>query len=217
MMALDKQIQEQYSKRQDTGLYNSLYSKLAEQEKWDKIKDLLEIYLEKNKTILEIGAGNGSNSQGFEKLGFKRENLVLNELLEDRIKVIKEHFPDIKLFEGNAIKIDFNQKFDCVFQSTVFTSILSDHDRTQLAKKMWDLLNPRGIILWYDFIYNNPRNPDVKKVSISEVKHLFPEAVRSEVHKITLAPPVGRRVGKLYPLFNIPPLRSHILAVFQKL
>jgi SAM-dependent methyltransferase len=216
-MALDQKIREQYKKRgPDTGLYNSVYSKLVEREKWGRTKSLLEPYIGKNKTLLEIGAGRGLNSVEFEKLGYKRENLFLNELLEERIKIIKEKFPDIALYEGNALQIDFGRKFDCVFQSTVFTSILSDSDRKALAEKMWDLLKPGGIILWYDFIYNNPRNPDVKKVSITEVKQLFPEAVQSQIHKVTLAPPVGRRVGKFYPLFNIPPLRSHILAVFQK-
>lgn len=216
-MSLDKQIQEQYSKRgPDNGLYNSVYSRLAEKEKWGKAKIILQNYLDKNASILEIGAGNGSNCLEFEKFGYKRENMFLNELLPQRIALIKQNFPDIKLYEGDALQIDFARKFDCVFQSTVFTSILNDKDRKALAEKMWDSLNPGGIILWYDFIYNNPKNPDVKKVSPKEVKSLFPQAVKYEIHKITLAPPVGRRVGKLYPLFNILPLRSHILGIFQK-
>lgn len=216
-MSLDKNIAQQYSKRgSDKGLYNSVYSRFVNEEKWKKIKMLTAKYLDKSKSILEIGAGNGSNSNEFKKFGFADRNLFLNELLPERIKIIKEHFPNLKLYEGNAINTNFDRRFDCIFQSTVFTSILNSDDRKKLADKMWELLESGGIILWYDFIYNNPKNSDVRKVSKREVKNLFPEAVRYEIHKVTLAPPIGRRVGKLYGLFNVRPLRSHILAVFQK-
>jgi hypothetical protein len=152
----------------------------------------------------------------FLECGFRKENIFLNELLPERVKAIKSNHSGTTVFEGDALKINFGKTFDCVYQSTVFTSILDDQSRKQLAIKMWDLLNPGGIILWYDFIYNNPKNPDVRKVSISEAKDLFPMCNHSEIRKITLAPPIGRRVGNLYSLFNLPFLRSHIIAVFRK-
>ena len=52
---------------------------------------------------------------------------------------------------------------DIVFQSAVLTSILDDEYKKRLANKMWELLKPGGAILYYDFIYNNPKNPDVKE------------------------------------------------------
>ena len=81
---------------------------------------------------------------------------------------------------------------------------------------MLDLLNPNGIILWYDFIYNNPKNEHVKKVSVNELKLLFSISKKIYYKKITLAPPIGRKTGRLYKIFNIPVLRSHILAVIKK-
>ena len=152
----------------------------------------------------------------FEEMGLKLENISFNELLNERVENIRSNFPNNKLYAGDAIHIHFPEKFDIVFQSTVFTSVLKEEDRKKLADKMWGLLNPNGIILWYDFIYNNPKNPDVRKVTIAETRGLFSRSSRSTIKKITLAPPIGRKVGKFYHLFNVSFLRTHILAVFQK-
>lgn len=218
-MSLQKDIKDQYSKRLDkSDLYNSDYSRFSEEERSAKIKQLVKTYLNVNgnSTILEIGAGQGGNIQLMYEMGFTDKTIFVNELLPERVAHLKAHYPAIKVFDGNALEINFDMKFDCVFQSTVFTSILNEKDRIELADKMWNLLKPGGIILWYDFIYNNPGNTDVRKVSIEEVKKLFPGAVKTKIVKVTLAPPLGRRVGKMYNLFNIPLLRSHILGVFVK-
>jgi len=218
-MSLQKDIEEQYRKRLDKSiLYNSDYSSFAEEERCAKIKQLVKEYLNVSvsSTILEIGAGQGGNIQLMYDMGFTDKTVFINELLPERVAHVKKNYPTVKVFDGNALEINFDMKFDCVFQSTVFTSILKEKDRLELADKMWNILKPGGIILWYDFIYNNPGNTDVKKVSITEVKRLFLAAGKTKIIKVTLAPPLGRRVGKMYNLFNIPLLRSHILGVFLK-
>jgi len=53
-------------------------------------------------------------------------------------------------------------------------------------------------------------------VPLARVAQLFPQA-RISAHKVTLAPPIARRVCRLhpalYPLLNsLPPLRTHVLA-----
>jgi len=218
-MSLQEDITENYSKRSGKEvLYNSDYSYFSEVERSVKIKQLVKKFITVNNdtTILEIGAGQGGNIALLKEMGFNDQTIFINELLPERIAHVKNNYPGIKVYEGNALEINFDRKFDCIFQSTVFTSILNDNTRIELANKMWDLLKPGGIILWYDFIYNNPNNADVKKVSINEVKQLFKNASGSRIIKVTLAPPIGRRVGKMYNFFNIPFLRSHILGVFQK-
>lgn len=218
-MSLQKNIEEQYKNRLDkSDLYNSDYSRFADAERSIKTKQLVKEFLNINDktTILEVGAGQGGNINLLREMGFNDQTIFVNELLPERIAAVKRNYPAIKIFEGNAIEINIDQKFDCVFQSTVFTSVLKDEDRIALAAKMWEILNPGGIILWYDFIYNNPNNKDIRKVDIKEVKKLFSKSVKSKIIKLTLAPPIGRRVGKLYNLFNVPFLRSHILGVFQK-
>lgn len=216
---MEDSIKAQYQKRTNTEhIYKGTYTELAIAERIIKTGKLLEHFISEreNKKVLEIGAGQGHNVPMFEQLGFKTENISLNELLPERIAAIKENYPTLQLFEGNALNIETAQKFDVVYQSTVFTSILNNSERRKLADKMWSLLKPGGVILWYDFIYNNPNNSDVKKVSVPELMTFFPKASRYEIVKVTLAPPIGRRVGKFYHLFNFPFLRSHILAAFRK-
>jgi hypothetical protein len=117
------------------------------------------------------------------------------------------------VFPGNALDISSGQNFDIIFQFTVFTSILDEDFRRELAQKMVSLLKTGGLIIWYDFIYNNPSNPDVRGVSRREVIRLFKD-MNIRFHRVTLAPPVGRRVGRLYSVLNrlFPFLRTHVVA-----
>jgi hypothetical protein len=105
-----------------------------------------------------------------------------------------------------------------VLQSTVFTSILDESFRKALANKMFEMLKPGGIILSYDFTYNNPCNKDVRKLTRAEIKKLFPNHREIQFKRVTLAPPVARRVGKLYDLVNFlcPMLRTHLIAAIKK-
>lgn len=167
--------------------------------------------------LLEVGAGVGVNLSFFHSIGFKYTNIFANELLEDRFEKLKNNYPEITAIAGDASEIKLDRKFDVVFQSTVFSSILNDELRLKLAAKMFDLTNENGIVLWYDFIYNNPNNKNVKKVTKAEIKSLFPLAKKFEFYKVTLAPPIGRRVGKWYDIFNkFRFLRTHIITVIHK-
>jgi len=170
-----------------------------------------------NLKLLEVGAGVGVNLTFFHSIGFQYSNMFANELLEDRFEKLKNNFPQVNCILGDATEIKLDQKFDIVFQSTVFSSILSNELRTRLAAKMFDLTNDSGIVLWYDFVYNNPQNKNVRKVEMDEIKSLFPNAKRFEFYKVTLAPPIGRRVGAWYAFFNkFSFLRTHIIAVIHK-
>ena len=224
MDEIDK-IKERYKSRQTAEIKSkyvegNTYSKNIVEE-----RELLYATILTNKfakiedvKLVEIGAGSGGNISGFLKMGFKLKNLVANELLDDRVEALKNNFPELEIYPGNVLEANFNQQFDVVFQSTVFTSILDKSLKQQIANKMLELVKPNGIILWYDFVYDNPNNKDVKGVSKQEIKQLFAKASKITFKKVTLAPPIGRRVGKLYGILNgmFPFLRSHVIAVIEK-
>ena len=74
--------------------------------------------------------------------------------------------------------------------------------------------------MWYDFIYDNPKNKDVNGIPLKEIKELFPEA-KIQYWSLTLAPPISRLITKIHPsLYNIfnafPFLRTHILCWIEK-
>jgi phospholipid N-methyltransferase len=197
-----------------SGLYDSYYSRVTGEELAGCIVQLLGPI--STGTILEVGAGQGNNVPTLREAGFTDDRIFLNELRPERIEAAARSFPQVRMFVGDALRLESDMKFDVVFQSTVFTSILAKHDREALATRMWSLLKPGGHILWYDFTYNNPKNPNVRKVERSEVASLFPHAKWIHSGPITLAPPIGRRVGRLYRMFNFPFLRTHLIALLQK-
>lgn len=171
---------------------------------------------------LEIGCGYGANLQQLIRWGFSPENLVGSELLEDRTEIARKVLPSsVTLFTGDSSVLDQPPaSFDLVLISTVFSSILDDQFQSRLARVSWDFVRPGGAILWYDIIYNNPGNSDVRAVGRGRIRQLFPEAICT-FRSATLAPPIARRVSKfstrLYSLFNcLPLLRTHVIAWLAK-
>ncbi len=172
--------------------------------------------------VLEVGCGSGANLLELIELGSSPENLVGNELLEKRLMIARKRLPEsVQLLLGDASKLDLQtESFDIVYQSTVFSSILDDDLQADLAKEMWRLVKPQGGILWYDFVFNNPTNPDVRGVPVHKIKTLFPTG-KLKFEKVTLAPPIARRVVTFSPylygaLNALPFLRSHVLCYIKK-
>ena len=109
---------------------------------------------------------------------------------------------------------------EVVLVSTVFSSVLDPDFQQRLAAALWQWLRPGGAVLWYDFTYNNPRNPDVRGVPLPRVRELFPQS-RITARRVTLAPPLARALVRVHPglygLFNsVPWLRTHILCWIEK-
>ncbi len=172
--------------------------------------------------LMEIGCGNGSNLLEFLLLGATPERLTGNDLLPERLQHARSVLPDsVRLYPGNAADLALAESsFDVVYQSTVFSSILDDALQYSIATSMWHWLRPGGAILWYDFTYDNPRNPDVRGVPLRRVRELFPDG-RITARRVTLAPPLARALVRVHPglygLFNsVPWLRTHLLCWIEK-
>jgi SAM-dependent methyltransferase len=173
-------------------------------------------------SLVEIGCGAGGNLLQFLRLGYRPECLVGNELLEERVRSARHVLPEsLKIHAGDALDLPLaEQSFDVVFQSLVFSSILDAEYRSALAAKMWSLARVGGGVLWYDFVYDNPSNPDVRGMPMREIRRLFPGR-RIVARRLTLAPPISRRVTAWSPKFytalaSLPFLRTHLLCWIAK-
>lgn len=172
--------------------------------------------------IIEVGCGTGANLVELMFLGAQPERLAGNELLPDRLAMARRRLPEsVRLFPGNAAALEIEPgSFDIVYQSVVFSSVLDESLQRTLAEAMWRWTKPGGGVLWYDFVYDNPSNPDVRGVPLRRVRQLFP-AGRIQWKRVTLAPPLARRVVRVHPslyaLCNaVPLLRTHILCFIEK-
>jgi len=221
-------IIERYKKRE--GIDSALYSPLDYQyfySRQERERILLKLFrklqlVPGENSLLEIGCGSGQKLLEMILLGFSPDKLMGIDLLNNKIEHARNLLPSsLNLVCGDACQMDFgNQTFDIVYQSMAFTSILDKKFQEKLAAKMWYLLKCGGYILWYDFIYNNPKNSDVAGIPLKCIHKLFPEGIITKKH-VTLAPPIGRFVTKFHPtmytlLNSFPFLHTHVLCLIKK-
>jgi len=170
--------------------------------------------------VLDVGCGPGTWLLEFAQWGAKPRNIAGIDLELARIARAIERLPEADIRVGDAQILPWpNESFDVVTQFTVFTSILDGCVKARMASEMRRVLRPGGLILWYDFRFDNPRNKNVKGIRIAEVRKLFLDC-SVESRSETLLPPLARAVVPVSwmaaeLLSCIPFLRSHYLAVIQ--
>ena len=220
-------VAERYARRADGDRYS-----LLRPEVWQMVQErqraLLQLFVRLGWTdlaalrLLEVGCGGGGNLLELLRLGFDPGHLTGVDLLPERIAQARRVLPQaLALHHGDALVLETPAASqDIVFVSTVFSSLLDDAVQQRLAAAMWHWVRPGGGVLWYDFTVDNPRNPDVRGVPLARLRALFP-AGRVQAVRLTLAPPIARRVVRLHPslytVFNaVPWLRTHVLAWIAK-
>ena len=144
------------------------------------------------------------------------------EYIEDRVLSARSlTHAEVKFHLGPLVELIKDRKYDLVCAHTVFSSILSSVERQELAKQMWDRVRPGGVIMIFDFRYNNPKNKNVSKVTKKELDCFWDKGC-SYYKTDILMPPLARRiVGKnwfipemLTMLF--PFLRTHFVYAVKK-
>jgi hypothetical protein len=222
-------VRERYARRTSQSHY-SLLNRSALLMVQERQRAVADVFVQlgwgdlENVRLLEVGCGWGGNLLEFLRLGFKPEHLQGIELLSDRAEAARRVLPQtVRITIGDAAAIESPvspASQDVVYQSTVFTSLLNDAFQQRLADRMWAWVRPGGGVLWYDFTVDNPRNPDVRGVTVARIRELFP-AGRLRVRRLTLAPPIARPATRVHPLLysmlnTCPWLRTHVLAWIEK-
>ena len=170
---------------------------------------------------LEIGYGKLGWLADLISWGLNETDLHGIELDEIRARQAQIALPNADLRVGNAASLPWeNDSFKVVIASTVFSSILDSDVRKLIAGEIHRVLANGGVLLWYDLAVNNPRNPNVKGISATELKMLFP-GFEADIKRVTLAPPIARLIAPrsltLATLLSaLPFLRTHLLAVLVK-
>jgi ubiquinone/menaquinone biosynthesis C-methylase UbiE len=223
----EERIRRVYAKRQCGDLY-SLFNPghlYLMQTRERQVLDLLRAdgrsRLAETK-ILEIGCGTGYWVRDFIKWGASPENITGIDILPDSIALARKLSPEEVTFRCvSGTNLDFpDDSFDLVLQSTVFTSILDVELRRKIASEMIRLSKPSGLIIWFDFLVNNPKNPNVLGIKKQEIYSLFPDC-EIKLKKVTLLPPLARALAPYFFLLcffleKIPILCTHYLGTIKK-
>jgi SAM-dependent methyltransferase len=216
-----------YARRGDPQRYSMLRADV-----WHSVQErqraMLELFVAKGLAdlgglnLVEVGCGAGGNLLEFLRLGLAAHRLQGVELLPERLSLARGVLPvALRLHPGDALDLALPQDSqDLVYVATVFSSLLDADYQQRLAHHLWRWVRPGGAVLWYDFVVDNPRNPDVRGVPRSRVAALFPAGAITW-RRVTLAPPLARAAVRIHPtlytvLNALPLLRTHALAWIAK-
>jgi len=143
--------------------------------------------------ILELGCGSGGILLEYLSYGAASRNLHGADLLFDRVEMARNILSSLPLICADGQNLPYaTHSFDLSMQFTVFSSILDNGVKANIAREMLRVTRPGSMILWYDF-WINPTNPQTRGIRPAEIRRLFPDCT-FEFHKITLAPPIARRL-----------------------
>lgn len=149
--------------------------------------------------ILDVGCGRGATLRQYLEYDADPRQLWGIDLLPAFNRQAHSLAPHLQIACASAAELPFpDATFDFVSQFVLFTSVLRVEMKRQMAREIHRVLVQGGRFLWYDFAYNNPNNPNVRGIRLAEVRELFPGfSIRSR--RITLAPPLGRAIGRFGP------------------
>jgi ubiquinone/menaquinone biosynthesis C-methylase UbiE len=174
-----------------------------------------------NLRLLEMGCGEGGVLTEYLGFGLSPKNLFGMDLLFDRLIYAHHKLPGSGFANADGQSLPYSSTtFDLVLQYTAISSILDPEIRRNICADMLRVLKPGGMILWYDF-WLNPTNHQTRGVRPAEIRCLFPSCTY-EFHKITLAPPLARRIVTIsWPLAlileSLKIFNSHYLVAIRPL
>ncbi|HQB20255.1 MAG TPA: class I SAM-dependent methyltransferase [Bacteroidales bacterium] len=115
--------------------------------------ELIEPYLHKNSSILDVGCGYGRTLNELYKNGYTE--LFGIDFSEKMIERAQQQFPFLNVKVQQQQEIDFpNNSFDAVFLFAVLTCIIENEAQLFLLKEIKRVLKPKGIIYVNDFLLN---------------------------------------------------------------
>ena len=193
------------------------------QIRWETIRrSLIKSRLAAGASILDIGCGTGRDLLRMNS-EFSRMRLSLYgiDLLPERIERARRDLPGATLSVGSADHLPYvNETFAVVMASMVFSSILQNDVRVNIANEIKRVVAPYGVILCYEMRYPNPWNEHTRAIGPRTVRNLF-RGSTFQFAPVTLLPPLARRLGIFTgiaygPLHTVPALRGHYLAEIRR-
>lgn len=173
------------------------------------------------KRAFEAGCSMGWNLRQLVQWGCLPEDVGGIDISDEVVAYARHAAPSIRIHLGSAESIpEPDESFDYTLAFTLFSSVPDEDIAHGIAREMFRITRPGGLILLYDMCRQNPRNSQVHKIDDDDVRRWFPTCPM-DAHRITLAPPIARPVGRLVPFLYGPlafvrPLRTHTMWVLER-
>jgi ubiquinone/menaquinone biosynthesis C-methylase UbiE len=117
------------------------YIQMCEGYDGSNIYQALGEYLPVHSTLLELGSG-----AGLDIVHLKNSYTVTGSDLSDEfLKVCKEKHPDIPFLKLNALKLEVDEKFNCIFSNKVLHHLTEEELKESLQQQA-SILSPSGLI-----------------------------------------------------------------------
>lgn len=171
--------------------------------------------------VVDVGCGSGGFLRQLINWGADPARLAGTEYLADRLDDARRRTAAGVRWHLGDLDFAADASFELAVANTVFSSILDDCARAKLAADMWRSVMPGGWCMVFDFRYNNPRNPQVRKVDWRQLQHFWPTPLTRH-QTLLLAPPIARRLAHAPRIIGAaleavaPVLRSHFIYMARK-
>lgn len=118
------------------------YEKMCDEYDGTELYKILENHLMEKSSVLELGCG-PSNDINYLKNKF---NITGSDLSDEFIKRGKERFPDVKFVKLDAVKIELEETFDCLFSNKVLHHLKPEELEVSL-KRQQTVIKENGLFV----------------------------------------------------------------------
>jgi ubiquinone/menaquinone biosynthesis C-methylase UbiE len=130
--------------------------------------------------LIDVGCGVGLDLERLLAEGWPTTALAGVDVAPERVSAARERLPGIEIRQTDGAELPYpNASFEVATAVTVFSSILDPDLRRRLFAEMQRVVAPGGIVLVYDFVIRNPRNPNVTPMTLSRLRALGASPTRS--------------------------------------
>ena len=105
-----------------------------------ELYQVLDKHLDSGSTLLELGCGPGNDLDYFNE----KYKVTGSDLSDEFLLRCKKRFPDISFSKLDAISVNTDQKFDCVFSNKVLHHLTTEKLEVSL-KRQQNVIKPNGI------------------------------------------------------------------------
>jgi SAM-dependent methyltransferase len=171
--------------------------------------------------MLDVGCGWGVEFANYLRWGMSLENLVGVDLMLPRLQEARRRYSASVVNASGAALPFLDGCFDVVCQNVVFSSIIDNDVKKQVAREMLRVLRRGGLVLWYDAFRTRSRDVHFRAVPMGEVQSLFPDT-RFTWHRLTTDLGLLKRLNAAFgpgamSLFDLSGLlKTHLLAIGVK-